>query len=121
MCGSGIGRSIETHENVSDKMPHRIWISSMCRCGFLLYRKFLWNSLYNKKPSGQDRTAAERNYVAEATRRRRRILRSRILFHGVIIIDGLIIIDTFSELCRAVSFSQPMRGGFIINCNIRNE
>jgi len=33
-----------------------------------------------KKPSGQYRTAAERNYVAGATRRRRRILRSRILF-----------------------------------------
>ena len=31
--------------------------------------------LYNK-PSGQDRTAAERNYVAEATRRRRRILQA---------------------------------------------
>ena len=27
-----------------------------------------------KKPSGQDRTAADGNYVAEATRRRRRIL-----------------------------------------------
>ena len=31
------------------------------------------------KPSGQERTAAERDYVAEATRRRRRILQSRIL------------------------------------------
>ena len=29
------------------------------------------NFLLYKKPSGQDRTAAERNYVAEATRRRR--------------------------------------------------
>lgn len=29
-----------------------------------------------KKPSGQDRTATERNYVAEATRRRRRILQA---------------------------------------------
>ena len=29
-----------------------------------------------KKPSGQDRTAAERNYVAKATRRRRRILQA---------------------------------------------
>ena len=29
-----------------------------------------------KKPSGQDRTASERNYVAEATRRRRRILQA---------------------------------------------
>ena len=32
-----------------------------------------------KKPSGQDRTAAEGKFVAEATRRRRRILQSRIL------------------------------------------
>jgi len=32
-----------------------------------------------KKPSGQDRTAAEGKFVAEATRRRRRILPSRIL------------------------------------------
>lgn len=31
------------------------------------------------KPSGQERTAAEWNYVAEATCRRRRILQSRIL------------------------------------------
>ena len=31
------------------------------------------------KPSGQERTAAEWDYVAEATRRRRRILQSRIL------------------------------------------
>ena len=29
-----------------------------------------------KKPSGQDRTVAERNYVAKATRRRRRILQA---------------------------------------------
>ena len=33
-----------------------------------------YNFTGNYKPSGQDRTAAERNYVAEATRRRRRIL-----------------------------------------------
>ena len=32
------------------------------------------NFLLYKKPSGQDRTAAERNYVAEATRRRRETL-----------------------------------------------
>ena len=31
-----------------------------------------------KKPSGQDRTASEWNYVARATRRRRRILQNRI-------------------------------------------
>ena len=33
-----------------------------------------YNFTGNYKPSGQDRTAAERNYVAEATRRRLRIL-----------------------------------------------
>ena len=32
-----------------------------------------------KKPSGQDRTVSEWNYVARATRRRRRILQNRIL------------------------------------------
>ena len=41
-----------------------------------LYRKLL---PIKEKPSGQDRTAAERNYIAEAIRRRRRILQSRIL------------------------------------------
>ena len=34
---------------------------------------------YEIKSSGQDRTAAEGKFVAEATRRRRRILQSRIL------------------------------------------
>lgn len=33
-----------------------------------------------KKPAGQDRTAAERNYAAKATRRRRRILRAGFFF-----------------------------------------
>ena len=32
-------------------------------------------------PLKRQRTAAERSYVAKATRRRRRILQSRILFH----------------------------------------
>ena len=32
-----------------------------------------------RKPFGQDRTAAERKYIAKAIRRRRRILQSRIL------------------------------------------
>ena len=36
-----------------------------------------------KKPSGQDRTAAEGKFVAEATRRRRRILQSRILSYFI--------------------------------------
>ena len=31
-----------------------------------------------KKPSGQDRTASEWNYIARETRRRRRILQNRI-------------------------------------------
>ena len=35
-----------------------------------------YNFTGNYKPSGQDRTAAERNYVIEATRRRRRILQA---------------------------------------------
>ena len=38
---------------------------------------------YNiKKLSGQDRTATERNYVAEATRRRRRILQAGFFLTG---------------------------------------
>ncbi len=41
-----------------------------------------WESAsYDTKTLLGDRTAAERNHVAEATRRRRRILRSRILFY----------------------------------------
>ncbi len=32
-----------------------------------------------KKPSGQDRTESEWNYIARATRRRRRIMQNRIL------------------------------------------
>ena len=44
---------------------------------FLFHRKL---RPMKQKRSALDRTAAERNYVAEATRRRRRILRSRILF-----------------------------------------
>ena len=38
-----------------------------------------YNFTGNHKPSGQDRTAAERNYVIEATRRRRRILQVGVL------------------------------------------
>lgn len=40
-----------------------------------------YNFTGNYKPSGQDRTAAEGNYVAEATLRRRRILQAGMLFH----------------------------------------
>ena len=47
---------------------------------FLYNRKVLGLSYYIKKPAGQDRTAAERNMLLKATRRRRRILQSRILF-----------------------------------------
>ena len=40
-----------------------------------------YNFTGNYKPSGQDRTAAERNYVIEATRRRRRILQEESFLH----------------------------------------
>ena len=36
--------------------------------------------LLHKKRSAMDRTAADKNYVAEATRRRRRILRAGFFF-----------------------------------------
>jgi len=49
------------------------------RCFFYFIENFDEIPYEIKKPSGQDRTAAEREYVAEATRRRRRILQSRIL------------------------------------------
>ena len=39
--------------------------------------------LLHKKRSAMDRTAADKNYVAEATRRRRRILRAGFFFMGV--------------------------------------
>ena len=35
-----------------------------------------------QKPSGQDRTVAERGHAAKAARRRRRTLRSRLLFYN---------------------------------------
>ena len=35
-----------------------------------------------QKPSGQDRTVAERGHAAKAARRRRRPLRSRLLFYN---------------------------------------
>ena len=38
-----------------------------------------YNFTGNYKPSGQDRTVAERNYVIEATRCRRRILQAGVL------------------------------------------
>ena len=41
---------------------------------------YIGSFLYSKKALWQNRTAAEWNYVAEATRRRRRILQCRILF-----------------------------------------
>ena len=47
---------------------------------FFFYRKFLWIS-YRRKDNYH--TAAEKKYVAKATRRRRRILQSRILFYFV--------------------------------------
>ena len=57
----------------ADGSDAHLWDSCMFyRCVFLL--------LYNKTLR-EDRTAAEENCVAEATRRRRRIPRSRILFY----------------------------------------
>ena len=57
---------------------------------FLLYRKYRATlkcescaSYRAKNPAGLDRTAADKKYVAEATRRRRRILRSRILSYFI--------------------------------------
>jgi hypothetical protein len=46
---------------------------------------------YHKKPSGQDRTAAERKYIAKAIRRRRGILQSRILYYEWIILDKKVV------------------------------
>lgn len=43
----------------------------------MLQRNCSGASYVTKKPSGHDRTAAEQNYAAEATRRRRRILTGR--------------------------------------------
>jgi hypothetical protein len=45
-----------------------------------MHRKFRRISYALKKSSGQGRTAAERNYVAKATRRRRRISQARFFF-----------------------------------------
>ena len=47
-------------------------------CVFLCNRKFRWNLLLHKSPTGQDRTAAERRMSLDATRCRRRILLCRI-------------------------------------------
>ena len=46
---------------------------------FCIIEKCFAFSYDTKNPSGQDRTAAERNYIAKAIRRRRGILQSRIL------------------------------------------
>ncbi len=48
---------------------------------FLMIQEIPPDFLYHKKPSGRDRTAAERKYIAKAIRRRRGILQSRILFY----------------------------------------
>ena len=40
----------------------------------------------NQKRSAMDRTAADKNYVAEATRRRRRILRAGFFFNGFLLL-----------------------------------
>ena len=56
-----------------------------------------------KKPSGQDRTASEGNYVARATRRRRRILQSRILscFIGNTVIHSCVKVEPSYEIKNA--------------------
>ena len=56
-----------------------------------------------KKPSGQDRTASEWNYVARATRRRRRILQSRILscFIGNTVIHSCAKVEPSYEIKNA--------------------
>ena len=56
-----------------------------------------------KKPSGQDRTASEWNYVARATRRRRRILQSRILscFIGNTVIHSCVKVEPSYEIKNA--------------------
>ncbi len=56
-----------------NRAPARVCVKTHT---FLLHRKV---RPIKQKPSGQDRTAAERNHVAKATRRRRRILQGRIL------------------------------------------
>ena len=50
------------------------WGGSKNPAFFYFTGDFVEFSCKLKKPSGQDRTAAEGNYVAKATRRRRRIL-----------------------------------------------
>ena len=47
---------------------------------FMLQEHYRVISYNIKKPFGQDRTATERNYVAEATRRSRRILRAGFFY-----------------------------------------
>ena len=47
---------------------------------FMLQEHYRVISYNIKKPFGQDRTATERNYVAEATRRRRRILQAGFFY-----------------------------------------
>ena len=56
-----------------------------------------------KKPSGQERTALEWNYVARATRRRRRILQSRILscFIGNTVIHSCAKVEPSYEIKNA--------------------
>ena len=67
---------------------------------FYIIGKFFELAYDIKKPSGQDRPAAEGNYVANATRRRRRILLRRILFH---------ISEKFSELSDIINAPLWMR------------
>ena len=70
------------------KVTRLLCVGSRCMSAYILepsikvffaYREVLLTSLYDKKPDGQDRTAAEKNYAAKAACRRRRILQSKIL------------------------------------------
>ena len=54
-------------------------VGFLYECVYFFIGNFVEFSYKEIKPSGQERTAAEWDYVAEATRRRRRILQSRIL------------------------------------------
>ena len=71
---------------------------------FLYNRKFCWNYLLYKKSSGQGCTASERNYIAEALCRRRRIPQVNSFYRNFIKIwkkqqiFGTIIIDNIVSI-----------------------
>ncbi len=94
----------------------RIWVDSSLLSIFLFHRKL--RSYEIKKPSGQERTAAERNYVARATRRRRRILQAGfflILIHDQRFIENP---NRYFILC---SNGQGARVCFINIMEVQND